>query len=70
MASEWDLQNPDEMILGLADMVGDGLMISRKCVMDIELAKEMLKKEDFSRFTIKRRCVWQTHDLKRRSRRK
>ena len=35
MASEWDLQNPGEMILGLGtstDILGDGLMALKVCV--------------------------------------
>ena len=34
-------------------------------MMDMKLAKEMLRKEDYSNFVMKRSCAWQIHDLKR-----
>ena len=49
------------------DMLGDGLMVLR---MYTKLAKEMLRKEDYSGFVIKRSCAWQIHGLKRKSRKK
>ena len=53
MASEGDLQSPDEVVLGMGastDMLGNGLMILRVCIVGMELAKEMLRKEDYLRF--------------------
>ena len=34
-------------------MLGDELIILRACIVGIELAKEMLRKEDYSSFVIK-----------------
>ena len=36
--------------------------------MNIKLAKEILREEDYLSFLCKVVCVWQTHGLKRRSR--
>ena len=52
------------------DMFGDRLMVLKVCMMDMELAKEMLREEDYSSFVMKRGCAWQTHGLKKRSREK
>ena len=46
IAREWELQIPGEMVLGQVDVIiilGEGLMV---CVLDLELAKEMLRKEN------------------------
>ena len=40
----------------LTDMLGDGLMVLR---VGMELAKEMLREEDYSSFVMKRSCAWQ-----------
>ena len=37
------------------------------CMIGMELAKEMLSKEDCSGFVVKKSCVRQIHGLKRRS---
>ena len=63
MASEWDLQNPGEVVLGLGDFRGDGFMVLRVCMVDIELEKEMLREKDYSSFVMKS-CAWQIHGLK------
>ena len=34
-------------------MLGDGLMVLRVCMVGKELAKEMLRKEDYSSFVMK-----------------
>ena len=48
MASKWDLQNPWFSVWGTStDMLGDGLMVLRVCMVGIELAKEMLRKENY-----------------------
>ena len=47
------------------DMLEDELMILRVCMVGKELAKEMLRKEDYSSYVMKRNCVWQIHGLKR-----
>ena len=50
MASEWDLQSLGEVVLRmgtLTDMLGYGLMVLRVCKVGIQLAKEMLKEEDY-----------------------
>ena len=54
----------------LTDILGDEFMVLRMCMVHMELAKEVLRKEDYSSFVTKRSCVWQTHGLKRRSRKK
>ena len=59
------------MILGMEtviDMLRDGLMILRGCMVNMELAKEMLKEEDRTSFAMVRSCVLLTHGFKRRSR--
>ena len=48
----------------LVDMLRDGLMALRVCMVGMELAKEMLREEDYSNFVIKKSCVWQIHGLK------
>ena len=48
----------------LVDMLGDGLMALRVCMVGMELAKEMLREEDYSNFVVKRSCAWQIHGLK------
>ena len=71
MASEWDLQNPSEVVLGLGDFNGHvGRLIDgfEGCMVGMELAKEMLREEDYSSFVMKRSCMWQIHGSKRRSR--
>ena len=40
------------------------------CMIGMELAKEMLRKDDCSSFLMKRSCARQIHGLKRRSREK
>ena len=73
MANEWDLQNLVKWFLvwrTLTDMLEDGLIVLRVCMMGIELEKEMLRKKDHLSFVMKRSCAWQTHGLKRRSREK
>ena len=35
-----------------------------------EVAKEMLREDDYSSFVTKRSCVWQIHGLKRKNREK
>ena len=70
MASKRNLQNPGEIILRVdfsTDMLEDGLMVIRVCMVGMELAKEMLKEEDYLNAAMKRSCAWQTHGLKRRS---
>ena len=51
-------------------MLGDGLMVLRLGMVGMELAKEMLREEDYSSFVMKRSSAWQIHVLKRRSREK
>ena len=51
-------------------MLGDGLMVLKVCMVGIELAKEMLREEDYSSFAMKRSCAWQIHGLKKRNRKK
>ena len=53
MASEWDLQNPGEVVgKGTStDMLADGLMVLKVCMEHMEFAKEMLR-EDYSSFVI------------------
>ena len=46
------------------DMLGDGLMVLRMCIVGMELAKEMLREEDYSSFVMKRSCASQIHGLK------
>ena len=58
MASECDLQNPGEMLLGLEDFnehanSGNGI------------GKKNAEKEDCSSFAMKKDFAWQTHGLKR-----
>ena len=47
------------------DMLGDGLMVLRACMVGMELAKEMMREEDYSSFVMKRSCSWHIHGLKR-----
>ena len=68
MAREWDLPNPGEIIFGLRDMLGDGLMVLRVSMVSMELAKEMLREESCSSFAMEL-CVTNTW-LKRKSREK
>ena len=42
-------------------------MVLRVSIMDMKLAKEMLKEEDCSSFAIKRSSILQIHGLKRRA---
>ena len=61
------------MIFGLGtstDMLGDGLMVLRVSMVNMELAKEILREEDFLNFAMKKSCDWQTHGLKKRSKEK
>ena len=52
------------------NMLGDGLMALRVCMVGMELAKEMLREEDYSSFAMKSNSAWQIHGLKKRSREK
>ena len=73
MASEWDLQNPSELVLGMGDFkghVGRRIDDFEGVLVGLELEKEMLREEDYSSFAMKRSCAWQIHGLKRRSREK
>ena len=61
IASEWDLQTLVKWfsVWGAStDMLGDGLMVLRVCMVGIELTKEMLRVEGFWSFAMKRSCVW------------
>ena len=60
MANEWDLQNQVKWFLVWElqpDMLGDGLMGLRICMVGMELPKEMLRKEDHLSSVMKRSCV-------------
>ena len=71
---------PSKVDLGLGDfikllggrlkMLGDRLMVLRVCIVDMKLAKELLREEDYSSFVMKRSCAQQIHGLKRRNREK
>ena len=70
MAGEWDLQNPEEVVLGMRDFNGhvgrridgfDGVH---------GIGKEMLREEDYLSFATKRSCAWQIRGLRRWSRKK
>ena len=50
------------------NMLEDGLMVLRVCMVGMEFAKEMLRKEDYLSFVIKKSCALQIHGLTRRSR--
>ena len=52
------------------NMLGDGLMVLRVCIVGMKLEKAMLREEDYSSFVMKRSCAWQIHGRKRRSREK
>ena len=57
MASEWDFQNPNKMVLGPGDFnghVGRRIDGFEMCMVEMELAKEMLKEDDYSSFAMKR----------------
>ena len=73
MASKWDWKTLVKwfLVCGTSvDMLGDGLMVLRVCVVGMELAKEMLKKVDYFSSVMKSSCAWQIHGLKRKSREK
>ena len=36
---------------------GDGLMVFRESMMDMDLAIQMLKEKDYSSFVMKRNCI-------------
>ena len=56
MASEWDLQNSNEVVLGMEDFNGHvGRWID--CFKGVRGGYEMLREEDYSSFVIKRSCA-------------
>ena len=73
MASEWDLQNPGEVVIGLGDFnehVGRRIDGFEGVHGGCGIGKKMLRDEDYSSFVMKGSCAWQIHSLKRRSREK
>ena len=72
MASEWDLQNPIEVVLGMGDFnrhVGRQIDGFEGVHGGNGIGKKMLR-EDYSSFMMKRSCACQIHGLKRKSREK
>ena len=60
MASEWNLQSPGEVVIDLGGFNGHverRMMVLRVCMMNMELAEEMLREEDYSSFVMKRSCA-------------
>ena len=68
MASKWDLQNHDKMILVLRDFNGhvrkriDGF---ENAEVNVKFSKQHLSEEDYSSFVIKKNCLWQTYCLEK-----
>ena len=60
MASEWDLQNLDKVVLDLGDFnehVGKRIDGSEGVLAGYRIGKKMLREEDFLSFMIKRSCA-------------
>ena len=73
MVSEWDLQNPSEVVLGLEDFdrhAGRWIDGFEGVHGEYGISKKILRKEDYLSFVMKKSCTWQIHGLKRRSREK
>ena len=58
MASEWDLQNPSEVVLGLGNF---NEHVGRR-IDDFEGVRGGLREESYLSFVMKKSCAWQIHD--------
>ena len=68
MASEWSLQNPVEVVLGLGNFnghVGRRIDGFERVHGGYGIGKKMLEGEDYSSFVMKRSSAWPIHGLKR-----
>ena len=73
IASEWDLQNPGEVVLGL----GDFNRHVERWIDGLEgvhgwygIGKRNVEERRLLEFVMKRSCAWQTHGLKRKKKEK
>ena len=71
MASEWDLQNPSKVVLGMGNFNGHvGRQIDgfEGVHGGYGIGKENVEERRLLSFATKRSCAWQIHGMKRRTR--